>query len=412
LEGFERMRGIGIAMVLMAVVVQGAPWPAPDLQNCIDLPIESCCTPVLYNGTSRKFEYQPGLPMRTRQAAHLVDAEYTAKITKAYALMRALPDTDPRSFNNQANLHCAYCDNHFFYPEYPNSRLEIHRNWLFLPWHRLFIYHHERILAKLLGDDTFALPFWDFDNQSSQKPEGNTYPLIYRNKDSPLFDPLRQACSAYPRLVDFQDPFQFCPNKTADYQRFQNAHAMYTQIVATPTLPTLFHGEPYRYGDIGAVGGGTIEVKPHGSMHVWANVAKATFTNSASDPIFYALHAEIDRLWKLWMKIPGGIRTYPNDPDWLNTEFAFYDEDGKTVIAAVHHALDTKLLRYATMSFPFLILFFHSPQNGSRARSDAAGTSFRRCRCRGCTRGRWSRNRRVHGRSAVSTPTLQRTCWR
>lgn len=350
---------LGVTMVLavLVVAVTAKPWPAPDFKNCIDLPIESCCTPVLYNGTARKFTYQSWLPMRTRPAAHLVDAAYTAKIQKAYALMRALPDTDPRSFNNQAKLHCAYCDNHFFYPEYPNSRLEIHRNWLFLPWHRLFVYHHERILAKLLGDDTFALPFWDFDNQSAEKPEGNTYPLLYRNptgfgpfgNSSALFDPLRLASSSYPRLVDFQDPFQFYPNRTDDDQRIKNAHAMYTQIVATPVLPTLFMGEPYRYGDVGAVGGGTIENKPHGSMHVWANLIKAQFTNSASDPVFYALHANVDRLWKIWKKIPGGVRKDPTDPDWLNTEFTFYDEDGKIVTAAVHQALDTNLLRSHTL---------------------------------------------------------------
>jgi polyphenol oxidase len=43
--------------------------------------------------------------MRIRPAAHLVDKAYVAKYAEAIALMKSLPDDDPRSFKNQANVH-------------------------------------------------------------------------------------------------------------------------------------------------------------------------------------------------------------------------------------------------------------------------------------------------------------------
>jgi polyphenol oxidase len=61
------------------------------------------------------------------------------------------------------------------------SRLEIHFGWLFFAWHRFF-YFHEHILAKLLDDDTFALPFWNWDNQSTNPPLANVLPYAFANK--------------------------------------------------------------------------------------------------------------------------------------------------------------------------------------------------------------------------------------
>ena len=64
--------------------------------------------------------------------------EYIAKYNKAYALMRALPDTDPRSFKVQADLHCAFCNGAYWQGGAAgNTPLQVHFSWLFLLWHRL-----------------------------------------------------------------------------------------------------------------------------------------------------------------------------------------------------------------------------------------------------------------------------------
>ena len=38
----------------------------------------------------------------------------------------------------------------------------VHKNTLFLPWHRGMLYYHERILGALINDPTFRLPVWDW----------------------------------------------------------------------------------------------------------------------------------------------------------------------------------------------------------------------------------------------------------
>ena len=57
----------------------------------------------------------------------------------------------------------------------------IHRNWLWLPWHRVYLLYLERICRKLTGDDKFALPYWNW----------NTHPAVpdpFWDISSPLFD--------------------------------------------------------------------------------------------------------------------------------------------------------------------------------------------------------------------------------
>ncbi|KAG0621484.1 hypothetical protein M758_3G023800 [Ceratodon purpureus] len=269
--------------------------------------------------------------------------------------MRALPDTDGRSLKNQAKLHCAYCDNNFYFSgnEHP---LEIHQSWLFLPWHRMFVYFHERILAHLLEDDTFALPFWFWDDTSAESDSGNRLPKLYAEQSvyggngntSSLYDGDRNACAQRPNIVDLVDPFVGCvANKSDAVLRRENAHLMYTHMVTGAVTPSLFFGQPYRFGDKGGVGGGTLEVKPHGPVHLWVNIVKM-LTNklSASDPIFFAHHANVDRLWTVWKTLPGGIRKDIADPDWLHTEFTYYNEHGKLVVASIGQSLDITNLRY------------------------------------------------------------------
>jgi hypothetical protein len=48
-------------------------------------------------------------------------------------------------------VHCAYCNELYQYSfngsPYP---LQVHGSWFFLPWHRLYLHFHERILISLL----------------------------------------------------------------------------------------------------------------------------------------------------------------------------------------------------------------------------------------------------------------------
>lgn len=155
-----------------------SPVQPPDLTQCgpADFPSGAtpvnCCPPV-----NSIIDFKPppaSSPLRVRPAAHLVDTDYVAKYNKAVEIMRNLPADDPRSFAQQANVHCAYCDGAYDQLGFPGLELQIHNSWLFFPFHRYYLYFHERILGKLIGDDTFALPFWNWDS-----PDGMKLPSIY-----------------------------------------------------------------------------------------------------------------------------------------------------------------------------------------------------------------------------------------
>lgn len=332
--------------------------PAPDIPNQCNS-IERCCMPTPYTGVPgiRQFEFEAEQPWRVRRPAHRLSKFELDRLERAYALLRALPDSDPRSLWNQKNLHCLYCDNALYYPgqKYP---LEIHNGWYFLPWHRMFMYWHERIIAKVLNDSTFALPFWAWDNQQDvTDPPGNVIPPQYTNPNSSLYDPIRNNCSQANPYIDLDTRGGVCSNKTASYMRTQNNRLIYSQIVVGAPTTSLFYGMPYYFGDWGGAGPGTFEDQPHGTVHAWVGDPYAkpplktlddmgNFGRAAFDPIFYAHHANVDRVWYLWNHIPSGARSFPQNPIFNNTQFTLYDENANLVKMNVSQVLDSNLLRY------------------------------------------------------------------
>jgi polyphenol oxidase len=238
--GMQRGRGAAIA----------APIQAPDLRNCHppDLPNtapDTNCCPASGTGIV-DFQLPPAssAPLRVRPAAHLVDAEYLAKYERAVALMKQLPADDPRSFEQQWRVHCAYCDGAYDQVGFPDLELQIHNCWLFFPWHRFYVYFHERILGKLIGDETFALPFWNWD-----APAGMTLPAIYTIKSSPLYDERRNPAHQPPVPPDLDysasNPSIPIPR---DQQIDKNLKIMYRQASTTSTR-ILLTSWTYQTGD-------------------------------------------------------------------------------------------------------------------------------------------------------------------
>jgi polyphenol oxidase len=269
---------------------------------------------------------------------------------------------------------------------------------MFLPWHRFFLYFHERILAKLLGDDDkFALPFWNWDNQSPDPPLANVIPLafanpMYDNKvQSSLYDERRSRCTKWPNLIDLQTALE-CANQTLELQtslRQWNNRLMYTQLVTAAPISRLFFGESYKLGSAPGRGAGTLEVVPHGTVHFWTGDPNATipfsdmgiFQYAALDPIFYAHHGNIDRLWEVWKSLPGGNRKDLSQADYLNTQFLFYDENAALVKVQISQALNINNFRSGThYSHEFQQLLDLLPTS-SLAEQNVINYTFTECEC-------------------------------
>lgn len=317
----------------------------PDVGNCGEIKNpdkKECCPPPF---THIKDFVLPSSeePFRLRRAAHLASQDYIEKYCRAIELMKALPDNDPRNFTQQANVHCAYCDG--AYPQVGHPKIfQVHGSWLFFPFHRYYLYFYERILGKLIDDPNFALPFWNWDS-----PDGMTIPEMYTYQTCSLYDPYRNSAHQPPVLIDLE--YSGTDEPTPDHQVQLNLATMYRQMVSNSKKPYLFFGKSYCAGDNPTSCGGSIEHTPHNTVHDWCGDPRrehredmGIFHMAARDPIFFAHHSNVDRMWNIRKE----KQRLPDitDPDWLHAEFYFYDENKDLVRVKVKDCLDTKKLRY------------------------------------------------------------------
>ncbi len=277
-----------------------------------------CTPPGVAGKTAVAFTPNPHLPVRTRKSAFELSNTEVDRLKSAYTALRKLTTqnpNDPRGWLRQGHVHCWYCGGG------SNGREgeEIHGSWLFFPWHRAFLYFHERILCKLINDDTFALPYWDWDSQGRQ-----TFPAIYGDPNStsnPLFDLLRSARPG---------------------SRIQGDFVSARVMSLTMNAPTnsLFMGS--RNGSTGAM-----ENQPHNPVHVWTGDTTmrngkndmGILSTAAQDPVFFSHHGNIDRLWSVWLGLSPQHQNF-TEQAWLSHGWEFYDENSVWTRIAVSDVID------------------------------------------------------------------------
>lgn len=312
----------------------------------------SCCPP---RSESQEpfidFQFpDPSAPLRVRRPAHLLTEDEIEKYNKAVAMMRSLPYDDPRSFSRMSNLHCIYCTG-AYNVKYSHLPMQIHKSWMFFPWHRMYLHFFERILGELIGDDTFALHFWNWDN-----PAGMVIPEMYMHGS--LMNYQREASHFPPKKVELSfnrdaeiDPTKEWGGETDPDERMKmNMALMYTQLVSGARTPELFMGCSYKGPDADCYGPGTMENAPHDTVHGWtgsgSNVLRedmGAFYSAARDPLFFAHHTNIDRLWDVWRLSHPDIA----DSAFLDTYFFFHDEKKRLVRIKFRDVLNITKLGYA-----------------------------------------------------------------
>jgi polyphenol oxidase len=282
------------------------------------------CVPPLSPIPAVLFEPPTGGPVRVRKSVFDLSSSEVTRLKAAYAALRNVYRDDPRGWYNQGLMHCWYCsgamDN--------LNGMEIHGGWLFLAWHRAYLYFHERILGNLIGDPTFALPYWDWDSctDDPQDMNGrNRFPgEVYGfpgDTANPLHDPTR-AVGPNDRIPPV----------------FVGPTLM--KSVMSPASFTEFGGSgnqelPRRTPEEGDTQQmGLLEATPHGVVHVWTNEPTLTsntpvpnmgaLASAAFDPVFFAHHTNIDRLWDVWIQDQGHAN--PANPRWLRQPFLLYDQ--------------------------------------------------------------------------------------
>jgi polyphenol oxidase len=302
------------------------------------------CAPPKH-GAAKRITFDTSTPVLPRKSAWDLDAPEITRLQSAYQALRDLTvktPNDPRGWAQQANIHCFNCSGGF-----DPSNVEIHGSWWFLPWHRCYLHIHERILGKLIGDPTFRLAYWDWD----------TYP------GHAILPPPFLAPGALVDAYRGAIPSNVIPAK------YTGAAAM--AVVLGAQTSAGFMGS--------ASQSGALENSPHGPVHIWTGNANPNQANepvgcfypntvggpsepqspncldmgvlatAAQDPIFFAHHSNIDRLWDVWVQRPGVQGNWKNT-SWLHHKFNFFDENANWVyitVADVLAAEEQNKLRYS-----------------------------------------------------------------
>ena len=209
----------------------------------------------------------------------------------------------------------------------------------------MYLLFHERILGSLIGDDTFALPFWNWDD-----PEAMIFPDMCHK--GPFVDSQREP-THFNHVVDLNYNFEMGIVGDGLEQVNANLAFMYNQVISAAKKPELFMGCPLYPGEDGFCDGpGTVENAPHNTVHDWVGLASnperehmGAFYSAGWDPCFYMHHTNLDRIWDVWRHIHG-IYVPINDTLWLNSYFYFYDENLQLVKIKVSEVLNTTKLGY------------------------------------------------------------------
>jgi tyrosinase len=260
-------------------------------------------------------------------------------ITRAYALaigaMKERDAGDPTSLEYQAQIH-GMPD--FGQPDRFRGQCQ-HRCWFFLPWHRLYLHWFEQIvLAEVRANDdvdeetkaAWALPYWNYSEQGrASLPPAFREPESFDGEVNPLFVPVRnQAVNDGVELEDFD---------TDIWKAMQEA------VFSRPRPEGGFGGAATGFNhldqDVNRFTG-KVEATPHNSVHGAVGGHMLGFATAGLDPVFWLHHANIDRLWVVWL----GQQDRENpDPggSWGTTVSHFHDAAKDPVQGSASEVLDT-----------------------------------------------------------------------
>lgn len=241
--------------------------------------------------------------LRHRKSVDELDDSEVSALRQGFVAMEAI--NDDRGYGHWAGIHGLplpiYCK---------------HGSPLFLPWHRAYLYFFEQYLLDQAPDA--GLPWWDWSTQTgiptsydaAQLADGSANPLA----TGPVTGiPQQQFDQTGLQAVDVTSRQPDDPSVLPSAQ----------QVADVLNAPD-FTDFTTRLEDI------------HNGVHVWVGGTMGLIPLAAYDPIFWAHHAMIDRLWYLWQLAHPGANP---DANLLDTALAPFD-------MTVRQTLDISTLGY------------------------------------------------------------------
>jgi tyrosinase len=202
--------------------------------------------------------------LRHRRSVRRLTAGQLADLRHAFTAAQAIHDD--RGYQHHAGIHGL-----------PLPMYCTHGSPLFLPWHRAYLYFFERALQDRVAGVT--LPWWDWTHAHA---EG--IPAVYAGSQAggqpnPLHGSPIQPSGREPGGSDH----------TVREPGGPGAPPLPSpQALAGVLALTDFLDFSNQLEDI------------HNGVHVWVGGTMGDIATAAYDPLFWAHHAMIDRVWRLW----------------------------------------------------------------------------------------------------------------
>jgi tyrosinase len=218
-------------------------------------------------------------PVRFRRNASRLTAGQLQNLRDAFAAVQGI--TDDRGYGFHAGIHGLPlpigCDN-------------AHGTDYFLPWHRAYLYFFERALRDQVPDA--MLTWWDWRTGPTRQARlpRPFVPKTVGGKRNPLasakVDPLalQQGGNQVPATTERAPGAPGAP----DLPSFDDVKAV-LDLEDFVDFTTQLEGL-------------------HNNVHVWVGGHMGQIAYAAFDPVFWAHHCMIDRLWRIWqLKHPGSL---------------------------------------------------------------------------------------------------------
>ena len=291
-----------------------------------------------------------------------------ASYAKGIEAMLKLPADHPHNWFRNAFVHLMDCP---------------HGNWWFYVWHRGYLGYFERTIRTLSGDDTFAMPYWDW-TALPQIPDG-MFDGVLTPTDK-AFEPYTGSIGAFtsfikPALTKYWNGLSAAQRAELHKRGYNTIDDMWNDVtgngnpenmafavtgnarylsrsnpklddktqvdvslfyVLSGLMPTDFYNgaaiqlsfnsskaPSHNIAPPSANVFSTLEAFPHNKVHNYiggygAHAAPwGNMTNNLSpvDPIFFLHHSNMDRLWDVWTRKQRrlGLPYLPTKPDERKT---------------------------------------------------------------------------------------------
>lgn len=243
------------------------------------------------------------LMVRVRKNANELTAGERDRFVSALA---TLNDRGMGRYSDFRNIHGSIADD------------EAHERAGFLPWHRAYLLDLERALQEI--DASVALPYWKFD-----EPAPKLFHLDFLGVSNEGRVELSSA-----------NPLQFWATDQDQGilrgPRFDTA----TEPAGNIAGPVISEASTLLLGGVDHIYTGfrRMEIQPHGRAHTSFSGSISRTNTAPKDPLFFLLHANVDRLWAKWQWL-----NHRFDPSIIET-YTFLGSAGEPGATRIGHNLN------------------------------------------------------------------------